>query len=349
MPSFRRDDPSDLPFLYLDAETIPTRDPDVLAEIAEKHVVHTELPEIKPAANLKDPVKIQADIEARTARAKSDLEERLRKAEADHAEAIRQTALSTTDAHIVSIALAIGEEEVVAAHVGHFIPSVEPVGFEVIDISGLGFDDILSAEARLLEAFWAAVTDAAGEGRSAIPVGHHLIGFDLPLLRQRSIILGVKPPSWWPVDPAPWDRSVVDTMTAFAGRGGRIGLKKLAQRLRLPVPATRGSDVHDLVQKGRLDLVASYNGDDVRLARSVHRRIMFMPPLASDIDALRISSGQMPSTSAAASDILSTTSADASDEPHLAQSVENEPAQAHFADPLDDLIATVPTASEQAA
>jgi hypothetical protein len=350
MPAFRRDEPADLPFLYIDAETIPSRDPAVFDEIAEKHLHpanNAVLPEIRPAANLRDPIKIQQDIEARKLRAQADLEERIRKAEDAFSEAVKATALSTCDAHVVSLALAVGEGEVVAAHVGQFIDTSN----EVIDIRNLGFECLVRAEERLLEAFWGAISDAAGESRSAIPVGHNIIGFDLPLLRQRSIILGVRPPTWWPVDPAPWSKDAVDTMVAFSGKNGRIGLKRLAAKLRIPVPPTKGSDVAGLVASGRLDLVSYYNGDDVRLVRSVHRRIQFLDPLSSDIEALRISTGLVQSS--AASDILSTV-ADAGTEPHPAHSVENEPVSAQAAppadlstppdsDPLDDLLATVPT------
>jgi hypothetical protein len=107
-----------------------------------------------------------------------------------------------------------------------------------------------------------------------IVTAHHA-PFDIRFIWQRAIILGVRPPHWWPHDAKPWDREAIDdTMTAWAGQGNRIGLDRLCRALGIPgKDGFDGSMVWDAVQTGRINEVVDYCDGDVERLRAVHRRI----------------------------------------------------------------------------
>lgn len=109
-------------------------------------------------------------------------------------------------------------------------------------------------------------------------VGHNVIAFDLRFLLQRSIILGIKPPIWLPFDARPWDTDrVYDTMTQWAGHGGKISLDNLAAALGIPGKnGIDGSMIYDMWAEGRIDEIAEYCIADVRITREIHRRMTFM-------------------------------------------------------------------------
>jgi DNA polymerase elongation subunit (family B) len=111
--------------------------------------------------------------------------------------------------------------------------------------------------------------------RPVTVIGHNVIGFDIRFLWQRAIILGVQMPGWFPRDPKPWGNDVFDTMTAFAGQRGTIGLDRLAKALGLPGKSEiDGSMVGELWAKGEHEKIAAYCKADVELTREIHRRMM---------------------------------------------------------------------------
>jgi predicted PolB exonuclease-like 3'-5' exonuclease len=78
---------------------------------------------------------------------------------------------------------------------------------------------------------------------------------------------------------------VFDTMTAWAGWGGRVSLARLCAALGLPAKGSEigedemdGSRVWDFVQAGRLDDVAEYCRGDVERVRLLHHRLNFDMP-----------------------------------------------------------------------
>lgn len=130
-------------------------------------------------------------------------------------------------------------------------------------------------EAEVLSEFFAAA-DELGRGNPypVCVVGHNLIGFDLRFIWQRAIILGVRVPAWLPRDPKPWGNEAFDTMVAFAGQRGMIGLDRLCRALGIPgKDDIDGSMVASLWEAHRSDDIARYCMDDVERTRSVHRRM----------------------------------------------------------------------------
>lgn len=135
-------------------------------------------------------------------------------------------------------------------------------------------------EDHTLHRFYQWLSDAyrlnAGTLRPTL-VGHNIIGFDLRFLLHRSIINGIQPPMWMPFDARPWDVDrVYDTMTQWAGAGNRISLDNLAQALGLAgKQGIDGSMVYDMWAEGRIDEIAEYCKDDVRITRDIYRRMTF--------------------------------------------------------------------------
>jgi 3'-5' exonuclease len=152
---------------------------------------------------------------------------------------------------------------------------------------------LASPEAWLLGEFFGAVHRAIEASHKRIPrwVGHNVRDFDLRFLYQRSVVVGVRPPFALPHDARPGSDFVFDTMTAWAGWGGRVSLGRLCDALGLPAKGSEigeddmdGSRVWDLVQAGRLDDVADYCRGDVERVRLLHQRLTFAAP--QDVEAV---------------------------------------------------------------
>ena len=112
-------------------------------------------------------------------------------------------------------------------------------------------------------------------------IGHNIIGFDLRFLLQRSIVLGIVPPSFIPVDPKPWSDYVYDTMTKWAGASNRVSLNKLCEVFDMPLKGAEfdeefdGSMVWDAISNGEIEKVATYCAGDVYRTREIFKKMTF--------------------------------------------------------------------------
>ncbi|QYO75620.1 hypothetical protein [Devosia salina] len=282
-------------YLYIDIETIPSQDPAVLDAIRAKHMVaEPDLTAIEADKRLTDPAKIAADLEKKRVKAVEDYVDAVEKSKSDINTEYRRTALDASTGQIVCASAALADRDVHCIW-AHDLSADAEKGMLQALFEGL--ESMLSEHAKDL-----ALASLVEQGRSDIDsvrlemqrhrvvpvvVAHHA-GFDIRYIWQRAIILGVTPPSWWPVDARPWDTDrVFDTMTAWAGHGNRIGLDRLCKALSLPgKTGVDGSQVWDLVRDGRIDDVVDYCDDDVRRLRSVHRRLIGLPVL--EIDAIEV-------------------------------------------------------------
>lgn len=105
-------------------------------------------------------------------------------------------------------------------------------------------------------------------------VGHNVINFDIRFIWQRAIVLGIRMPSWFPRDPKPWGNEAFDTMTAFAGSRGTIGMDRLCLALGMAGKGEiDGSMIGDLWSAGEYEKIASYCRADVERTRQIHRRM----------------------------------------------------------------------------
>lgn len=108
-------------------------------------------------------------------------------------------------------------------------------------------------------------------------VGHNIIGFDIPFLTKRALVLGVKLPAWhiWPRNLRPWDNRVFDTMLQLGNGKEFVSLDNLARNLGIKGKgATNGKQVHYMWQQGLHDEIAEYCADDVRIVREIHERFL---------------------------------------------------------------------------
>lgn len=164
-------------------------------------------------------------------------------------ELLHKTCLDGATGHVCTIGWAINDGQV---HVEH----AEDVG----------------EERDILTAFFRHVPP-----RDVTLVGHNVLGFDIPFLTKRAVILGIELPSdWaWPRDPKPWSKGVFDTMTAWAGARDRISMNRLCGYLGI-VGKTDfdGSMVAEAWAEGRHMTIAEYCDDDVRRTRSIHQKFL---------------------------------------------------------------------------
>lgn len=166
-------------------------------------------------------------------------------------EAYRKTALSGLFGEIAVIGWALGDGPIESVH-------RDPRFYD-------------QPENELLQEFWRAISKA----RVQCWVGHNLAAFDLRFLYQRSLVNRVEPSLNIPVSSPPWKGEVFDTMTAWAGYGGRVSLDKVCRALNIPSPkdGIDGSKVYDAILEGRIEDVAAYCRADVEATRQVYRRL----------------------------------------------------------------------------
>lgn len=239
--------------IVFDIETIPCQQAGLTTAMLARHheEVERELESVRAPANYKDEAKIAEHVAAKREEISAASRQRF-------AEKHAATGLDAAYGEIVVIGYAVGDDE--------------PVTLVRKD----GDRWTADSERELIRRFYAGLDGLTGHGRKRL-IGHNLIGFDLRFLWQRSMVLGVRPPSWLPRDPKPWSDEVFDTMLGWAGARDRISLDKLCQALGVPSPkgGMTGAEVWPAVQAGRLQEVADYCSRDVSATRAVFRRMNF--------------------------------------------------------------------------
>lgn len=150
---------------------------------------------------------------------------------------------------IVSLGWAVGNE----------VPECLVVGQPKADGSGM------NSEQDLLRKFW----ELAGRGGPVI--GFNLLGFDLPVIFIRSILLDIAASKKF--DMKPWGTDVVDLMLARFPKSQAKPLKTLCTLMGIEVPAdgVEGSQVAEMFAKDPAKL-AEYNRSDIVVTRQLHRK-----------------------------------------------------------------------------
>jgi DNA polymerase elongation subunit (family B) len=129
-------------------------------------------------------------------------------------------------------------------------------------------------EAQVLMNFFSDLTSI---GRSVI-VGHNIIGFDLPFIWKRCMVLGVKPPLWFPRNPSKYSSETVrDTMLMWdQDQRAGAGMDRICKLMGIPGKGDiSGADVWPMVAAGDIDGVAEYCRADVRRTRLMFKRMTF--------------------------------------------------------------------------
>ena len=234
--------------IYFDIETIPAQSERDIAYLREES--DREIAAIKAPSNYKDEVKIAEYIATKRAEVEASFDDRYRK-----------TSFDGAMGQIVCISYAVDDGEPINLYASQWATSEKAIIKSFYDSIKLNY--------------------SPNSNQRPVFIGHNIIGFDLRFLFQRSVMLNIKPPMIIPFKAKPWDDSVFDTMTAWAGVGNRVSLAKLCKVFDLDAKGTEigdeidGSKVWDFVREGRIEDVAKYCGGDVVRTRAIHKRLTF--------------------------------------------------------------------------
>ena len=128
-------------------------------------------------------------------------------------------------------------------------------------------------ERQMLESFFSSLL---GVGSCKL-VGHNIIGFDIPFLWKRAMVLNVKPPFTFPRNPKPWAENVADTMLLWDSTQRAGGsMDRICKLLGIPGKGDiSGADVWPMVKEGRIEEVGDYCAADVERTRAMYQRMTF--------------------------------------------------------------------------
>jgi hypothetical protein len=134
-------------------------------------------------------------------------------------------------------------------------------------------------EARAIKALYDFI-ETRGEVRNnnLVFCGHNIAGFDLPFLKHRSIILGIKPPKslLQAMNAKPWDSCIADTMLMWSSDPHKRGsMDRICKAL--GIQGKEGFDGSMVAETWPIypQKVIEYCKDDVRRTRSIYKRITF--------------------------------------------------------------------------
>lgn len=235
--------------VFIDIETAPTRDPELIAEIERT---------ITPPGNISKPETIAAwERDKRPGAIK---------------EAIAKTALEPESGSIISIAVATDDYD----------PEVlvrEPSDDSDADLLRAFFAHV---DRLLVEATVKSPTDGSPLFTQQPWWVAHNAQFDLGWLWKRSVINGVTPSFPLPApDELRHGKNCYDTMQGWAGYKGTISLSRLCRVLGIQDPKANeqgvsGANAWQHWERGELDAVRDYNRADVIACREVFHRIEAM-------------------------------------------------------------------------
>ena len=129
-------------------------------------------------------------------------------------------------------------------------------------------------ENELLQDFFG---DLANIGRSVL-VGHNVIGFDLPFIWKRCMVLGVNPWVWFPRNPSKYSSELVHDTMLLWDQDQRTGssMNRICRLLGIPGKGNiSGADVWPMVKSGDIAAVAEYCRADVERTREMYKRMTF--------------------------------------------------------------------------
>ncbi len=157
------------------------------------------------------------------------------------------------------------------------------IGWAVEDGAAISMqvDDLSrDAEREVLACWfdWLTKLYAGTSGTRPCLIGHNIIGFDLPFLWKRAMVLNVKPPLWFPRSPKPWSDVVADTMLLWDSTQRAGGsMDRLCRLFGMEGKGDMdGSKVWPMVRDGKIDAVAEYCRGDVERTRAIYRRMNFL-------------------------------------------------------------------------
>lgn len=146
---------------------------------------------------------------------------------------------------------------------------------------GIDGHDVLSTQAshtekEAIQFFFKCVEEVAQFNDTFC--GHNIAGFDLPFLKHRAIVLGIKPPTvlMRAMNSKPWDNCIADTMLMWhPDRDKRASIDKLCRVL--GIPGKGDFDGSMVAETWPVDpqKVIDYCKDDVRRTVQIYNRLTF--------------------------------------------------------------------------
>lgn len=126
-------------------------------------------------------------------------------------------------------------------------------------------------EAQMLEKFYFSIGALGQYGRRF--VGHNIINFDLRVIKQRSMVLGVKPCAGMPFNEKPWSEVIFDTMIRWDAKN-YVKMDLLARAFGFDGKGEMdGSKVYEAWKAGEFQKISDYCADDVELTRKIYNRM----------------------------------------------------------------------------
>lgn len=125
-------------------------------------------------------------------------------------------------------------------------------------------------ERKIIEEFWKIAP------KVDLFIGHNILQFDLVFIRQRSIILGIKPTR--NIDMKKYySRDVYDIMQEWNNWNGNISMDELAHAFGIPSSKTKmdGSQVAEFHEDGKDQEIYEYCSSDVEVTRAIYKRMNF--------------------------------------------------------------------------
>lgn len=216
--------------IYLDIETLPTRDASVIADIAKT---------ITPPGNISKAETIAAW--------------EMDKKPAVVSDAVKKTSFDGLYGSIACICWA--KDHLSVDHTLHD-----------------------ASEPDLLADFFLSIEDMTRHQGDVRFIGHNIVGFDLPFIKHRAIIHGIKPPHALlrAFAAKPWDGVVHDTMLMWStDRERRTSMDKLCRAFGIPGKGDfDGSMVADTWPVDPKKVIA-YCIEDVKRTREMYMRMTF--------------------------------------------------------------------------
>lgn len=125
-------------------------------------------------------------------------------------------------------------------------------------------------EKKILENFWQIAE------RVDLFIGHNILQFDLMFIRQRSIILGVRPNRTLDLKKY-YSKDVYDIMHEWNNWNGTISMDELAHAFDIPSSKSKmdGSQVAGFHEEGRDEEIYEYCCADVEVTRSIYKKMNF--------------------------------------------------------------------------
>lgn len=104
-------------------------------------------------------------------------------------------------------------------------------------------------------------------------IGHNISQFDLRMIRQRCLVLGVPLSRIIPWDAKPWDKNPFDTMMQWDGKNF-ISQDKLAKAFGIECESDMGgSQVYQYWKDGRYQEISEYCAGDVATVRKIYNHM----------------------------------------------------------------------------